>query len=156
MKNFIIASSIVLTFAASSFAGEAKSAAPSAKKDIVAIAASNDQFETLVAAVKAAVDAGAAAADKVGELVSIHVIPYPHDEVDGIVPPDAEKMVLVPFNDVKGESPVTKSSAVKATSKKVSAPKRKSKSKSKPKKSTKKKSKKTTKGKKGRSKGKKR
>lgn len=39
-----------------------------------------------VGAVKAATDAGAAAADKVGELVSVHVIPRPHDEVEIILP----------------------------------------------------------------------
>ena len=39
-----------------------------------------------VGAVKAAVDAGAAAAEKVGELVSVHVIPRPHDEVEYILP----------------------------------------------------------------------
>ena len=39
-----------------------------------------------VAACKAATDAGAAAAEKVGELVSVHVIPRPHAEVDGILP----------------------------------------------------------------------
>ena len=39
-----------------------------------------------VGAVKASVDAGAAAAERVGELVSIYVIPRPHDEVEGILP----------------------------------------------------------------------
>jgi ethanolamine utilization protein EutM len=39
-----------------------------------------------VGAVKAAVDAGAAAAKRVGELYSVHVIPRPHDEVEGILP----------------------------------------------------------------------
>jgi len=39
-----------------------------------------------VGAVKAAVDAGAAAAAKVGELVSVHVIPRPHDEVEALLP----------------------------------------------------------------------
>ena len=39
-----------------------------------------------VGAVKASVDAGAAAAERVGELVSIHVIPRLHDEVEGILP----------------------------------------------------------------------
>ncbi len=39
-----------------------------------------------VGAVKASVDAGAAAAKRVGELVSVHVIPRPHDEVEGILP----------------------------------------------------------------------
>ena len=39
-----------------------------------------------VGAVKAATDAGAAAAKKVGELVSVHVIPRPHSEVEMILP----------------------------------------------------------------------
>ncbi len=39
-----------------------------------------------VGAVKAAVDSGAAAAKRVGELVSVHVIPRPHDDVEGILP----------------------------------------------------------------------
>ena len=39
-----------------------------------------------VGAVKAATDAGAAAAEKVGELVSVHVIPRPHNEVEFILP----------------------------------------------------------------------
>ncbi len=39
-----------------------------------------------VGAVKAATDAGAAAAERVGELVSIHVIPRPHTDVEGILP----------------------------------------------------------------------
>ena len=39
-----------------------------------------------VGAVKAAVDAGAAAAERVGELISIHVIPRPHADVEMILP----------------------------------------------------------------------
>ena len=39
-----------------------------------------------VGAVKAAVDAGGAAAQRVGELVSVHVIPRPHEDVEGILP----------------------------------------------------------------------
>ena len=39
-----------------------------------------------VGAVKAAVDAGAAAAQRVGNLISQHVIPRPHGEVEGILP----------------------------------------------------------------------
>lgn len=39
-----------------------------------------------VGAVKAAVDAGSAAAERVGELISIHVIPRPHEEVEAILP----------------------------------------------------------------------
>lgn len=38
-----------------------------------------------VGAVKAATDAGAVAAGKAGEVVSVHVIPRPHDETEGIV-----------------------------------------------------------------------
>ena len=37
-----------------------------------------------VAAVKAATDAGAAAARRVGELISVHVIPRPHGNLDQI------------------------------------------------------------------------
>ena len=41
-----------------------------------------------VGAVKAATDAGAAAAEKVGELLSVHEIARPHTEVDAILPKD--------------------------------------------------------------------
>lgn len=40
-----------------------------------------------VGAVKAATDAGCAAAEKVGEVVSVHVIPRPHRDVDDILVP---------------------------------------------------------------------
>jgi ethanolamine utilization protein EutM len=39
-----------------------------------------------VGAVKAAVDAGAAAARRVGELVAVHVIPRPHEEAEKVIP----------------------------------------------------------------------
>ena len=39
-----------------------------------------------VGAVKAAVDAGASAAKRVGELISVHVIPRPHNDVESILP----------------------------------------------------------------------
>ncbi|HYF96347.1 MAG TPA: BMC domain-containing protein [Symbiobacteriaceae bacterium] len=39
-----------------------------------------------VGAVRAAVDAGAAAAKRVGQLVSSHVIPRPHDELEKVLP----------------------------------------------------------------------
>lgn len=39
-----------------------------------------------VGAVKAATDAGAAAAERVGELLSVHVIPRPHNELEFILP----------------------------------------------------------------------
>ena len=43
-----------------------------------------------VGAVKAATDAGAAAAQRVGELISVHVIPRPHAEVEDILPAKKE------------------------------------------------------------------
>ena len=56
-----------------------------------------------VGAVKAATDAGAAAAKRVGELVSAHVIPRPHSDVELILPqsskgsaPHAQRFTLVP------------------------------------------------------------
>lgn len=39
-----------------------------------------------VAACKAATDAGAAAAQRIGELVSVHVIPRPHDDLEEVFP----------------------------------------------------------------------
>ena len=39
-----------------------------------------------VGAVKAATDAGAAAAERVGELLSVHVIPRPAEDVDYLLP----------------------------------------------------------------------
>ena len=41
-----------------------------------------------VGAVKAAVDAGSVAAEKVGEVASVHVIPRPHTDVEKILPKD--------------------------------------------------------------------
>ena len=41
-------------------------------------------------AVKAATDAGAAAAQRVGELISVHLIPIPHVEVEVILPASKE------------------------------------------------------------------
>jgi ethanolamine utilization protein EutM len=48
-----------------------------------------------VAAVKAAVDAGAGAASKIGEVVSVQVIPRPHEELGSVLPstPKGEKTV---------------------------------------------------------------
>ena len=43
-------------------------------------------IEAADAMVKAATDACAAAAERVGELVSVHVIPRPHEEVESILP----------------------------------------------------------------------
>lgn len=46
-----------------------------------------------VGAVKAATDAGAAAAKRVGELVSVHVIPRPHTDVELILPQNSKGQV---------------------------------------------------------------
>ena len=48
-----------------------------------------------VAAVKAAVDAGAEAAGRVGQVVSVHVIPRPHDDLGGMMP-KAKKTATAP------------------------------------------------------------
>ena len=55
------------------------------KGGLVAVMVTGD-----VGAVKAAVDAGAAACKRVGKLVSAHVIPRPHDDIDGMIPKGAE------------------------------------------------------------------
>jgi ethanolamine utilization protein EutM len=47
-----------------------------------------------VGAVKAAVDAGSAAAQRIGELVSVHVIPRPHSDVEVILPKFEEKNLI--------------------------------------------------------------
>ena len=51
------------------------------KGGLIAVMVSGD-----VGAVKAAVDAGSAACERVGKLVSAHVIPRPHDEIDLMIP----------------------------------------------------------------------
>ncbi len=51
------------------------------KAGLVAVMIAGD-----VGAVKAAVDAGTAAGKKVGEIISTHVIPRPHTDIDAIIP----------------------------------------------------------------------
>ena len=63
-----------------------------------------------VGAVKAAVDAGAEAAAKVGEVVSVEVIPRPHAEVDDTIlstigPPEAPPPANTPSPDEKPSEP---------------------------------------------------
>ena len=53
------------------------------KGGLVAVMVSGD-----VGAVKAAVDAGSAACERVGKLVSAHVIPRPHGDIDAMIPLD--------------------------------------------------------------------
>ena len=43
-----------------------------------------------VGAVKAAIDAGCSAAKAVGEVISVHIIPRPHADVEGLLPHKAE------------------------------------------------------------------
>ncbi len=56
------------------------------KGGLVAIMVAGD-----VGAVKAAVDAGAAAGKRVGTVVSSHVIPRPHDDIDAMIPAGPEE-----------------------------------------------------------------
>ena len=55
------------------------------KGGLVAVMVAGD-----VGAVKAAVDAGAAAGQRVGTVVSAHVIPRPHDDIEGMIPSGPE------------------------------------------------------------------
>ncbi len=61
------------------------------KGGLVAIMVSGD-----VGAVKAAVDAGSAACQQVGTLVSTHVIPRPHDDIAAIIPAEPGKETSSP------------------------------------------------------------
>jgi len=54
-----------------------------------------------VAAVKASVDAGAAAAQRVGELVSVHIIPKPDDQIKTILPIDDVKKTFTSQEKIK-------------------------------------------------------
>jgi len=56
------------------------------KGGLVAVMVAGD-----VGAVKAAVDAGAAACQRVGQMVSVHVIPRPHGDIDAIIPEGPEE-----------------------------------------------------------------
>lgn len=47
-----------------------------------------------VAACKAATDAGAAAAQRLGEVIAVHVIPRPHSDLEAIFPIDVTKEVV--------------------------------------------------------------
>ena len=58
-----------------------------------------------VGAVKAATDAGAAAARRVGELVSVHVIPRPHVEVERILPLHGAVVPYVELMKAIGKDP---------------------------------------------------
>jgi ethanolamine utilization protein EutM len=70
------------------------------------------------AAVKAAVDAGAAAAGRIGQLVSTHVIPQPDDQLISMLPEIAEKAARVEKAIKKEEKPkIVKSVATKTLAK---------------------------------------
>ena len=74
------------------------------KGGLVAVMVAGD-----VGAVKAAVDAGAAAGKRVGTVVSAHVIPRPHDDIDGMIPAFSEAET----KPVRKRKPRSKSAAVK-------------------------------------------
>lgn len=61
-----------------------------------------------VGAVKAATDAGAAACERVGRMISAHVIPRPHGEIDMMIPR--------PFDEAAGSAPPAKKKAGPARS----------------------------------------
>lgn len=73
------------------------------KGGLVAIMVAGD-----VGAVKAAVDAGAAACKRVGELVSVHVIPRPHEDIDAIIPLVPEAQETTDEKKAIREKPATK------------------------------------------------
>jgi len=75
-----------------------------------------------VAAVRAAVEAGAAAANRVGTVVSQHVIPRPHDEVDKLIARFQEEMKN---KKAEKDSKGTKSKSSKKTTKKSTDSKKK-------------------------------
>lgn len=56
------------------------------KAGLVAVMVAGD-----VGAVKAAVDAGTAAGKRIGTIVSSHVIPRPHDDIDAVIPTGPEE-----------------------------------------------------------------
>lgn len=61
-----------------------------------------------VAAVQAAVEAGAAAAEKFGELVAKHVIPRAHGDVEAILEPDSAPLA-VPNSAITGQNSISQS-----------------------------------------------
>ncbi len=75
-----------------------------------------------VAAVKSSVDAGAAAAQRVGELVSVHIIPRPDDQIGTILPIENQKETLatekiIKRKPVKPTEKITKEKEVKVAPK---------------------------------------
>jgi ethanolamine utilization protein EutM len=74
------------------------------KGGLVAVLVAGD-----VGAVKAAVDAGSAACQRVGTLVSSHVIPRPHEDIDLMIPGLAEQKE----SDTKKKEPPRKKTAKK-------------------------------------------
>ncbi len=78
-----------------------------------------------VGAVKAATDAGAAAARRVGELISVHVIPRPHAEVEDVLPGKG----VAQGKSIRGASRGQLSSGAAAGSAKAKTTRRKTKTK---------------------------
>ena len=85
-------------------------------KDIIKPALITIKVVGDTAAVKAAVDAGAAAASRVGQVFSTHVIPQPDDQLISMLPEISEKIYRAEKEIQKEEKPkVAKSVAVKAS-----------------------------------------
>ncbi len=75
-----------------------------------------------VAAVKASVDAGAAAAQRVGELVSVHVIPKPDDQIADILPIEIEIPVETEKKKEAREKPIEPQQTVETKTKSKAEP----------------------------------
>ena len=73
------------------------------KAGLVAVMVSGD-----VGAVKAAVDAGTAAGKRVGEVVSSHVIPRPHADIDFIIPTGPQEKIPAKNEQKPARKPATK------------------------------------------------
>ena len=68
-----------------------------------------------VAAVRSAVDAGAAAAQRVGELVSVHVIPRPDDDTEILIYPPPGQTKEKPSTPVQTEPPAPRQKKIRVS-----------------------------------------
>jgi ethanolamine utilization protein EutM len=75
-----------------------------------------------VGAVKAAVSAGTAAAGRAGQVVSSHVIPRPHEDIDFIIPIGPQEEKPVKNSPKTKHKPPTQSATKPATKKKKESP----------------------------------
>ena len=82
-KTALTGAALALAFSATAFAQTKMvgGAEMFPTKNIIENAVNSKDHTTLVAAVKAAVEAGATAASTIGEVIAVHVIPRPHDDL---------------------------------------------------------------------------